>query len=209
MNKEDHQLTPSQRLRKLIREAANKAGLTHEDIDNNYRALMSEEGQTAPKSIMRKVTDKRRPFEFKNVEARCMGRVLKIPHTELLEAQLPQKNVSDQNVTTQVHQDEAPRFTPEENFSSKSPANDTEVTKTKTLDDFEHHGSVRFTDTSKGLFLDLDLILTAQQFERLTLAIPAYMMKIQKDNRSMHCKARVNIFPYQAELIMRAIYGAR
>lgn len=200
MNKPDDHLTTSQRLRKVIRQARKACGRTQDEVDKAFANLMREKGLEAPKSIMTKVRDKRRDFSFTNDEAQCLARALKIPPHIILETQNP------------LFEEDAVFASNASNFAP-APAGKTPPIPSAASDKPEEATSkadiASFHETDTGLTFTLDMELSAAQFERLTLAIPAYMMKIDKSGDRYRCQASVSIFPYQAELVMRAIFGGR
>lgn len=69
--------------------------------------------------------------------------------------------------------------------------------------------SVGIYEVEGGLQLLINMELTHQQFDRLTIAVPEYMMKTEPRGDKIYCRGTVPIFPHQAELIMRAIWGAK
>jgi len=202
VNKPDDHLTTSQRLRKVIRQARNACGRTQDEVDKAFADLMREKGLEAPKSIMTKVRDKRRDFSFSNDEAQCLARALKIPPHIILEAQNPlfeEDAVFASNTSNPAPAPASKNETP----AIPSAAGDKPENTTSEA------GTASFHETDTGLTFALNMELSAVQFERLTLAIPAYMMKIDKSGDRYRCQASVSIFPYQAELVMRAIFGGR
>lgn len=219
--------TTSQRLRRVIQRARKDLGCTQEDIDRAYVRLMAEAGQDAPKSIMTKVRDKRRDFSFSLIEAQCIARALKIPPSAILEVQddlVSQASLEKNNSkagtgsanasNTQTGMEEqlahystkpdsnpaeiAPFADPEAKTASKP--HSAETTK-------EAARGVFVIDRPEGLVLSVNMSLTARQFDRLKLAVPSYMMKTSPDGDKTYVKTKISIFPYQAELIMRAIFG--
>lgn len=69
--------------------------------------------------------------------------------------------------------------------------------------------SVGIYEVEGGLQLLINMELTRHQFDRLTIAVPEYMMKTEPRGDKIYCRGTVPIFPHQAELIMRAIWGTK
>lgn len=196
-------------IRDIIVDARKSSGRTEKQVNREFRRHMAEAEREAPKSIMTKVRDKRRVFSLDEVEARCLALALDIDPVVLIRdasgsapgqdaASAP--DAADETVETDrtPHTDPGPRV--EETGTQKE-----DVLPVRT------YGApgVSFFEVRGSLQIAIDMDLDATQFDRLTLAVPAYMMRIQRAGGVIRCQARVPIFPYQAELIMRAIYGGR
>ena len=219
--------TTSQRLRRVIQRARKDLGCTQEDIDRAYVRLMAEAGQEAPKSIMTKVRDKRRDFSFSLVEAQCLARALKIPPSAILEVQddlvsqasvdkktssapAPQNEPVEEQTGMQeqlAHYSTKPDPKPEVHLPSVDPRAEPAPKSSTSEAPKEAARGVFVIDRPEGLMLSINMSLSARQFDRLKLAVPSYMMKTSPDGDKTYVKTKISIFPYQAELIMRAIFG--
>ena len=201
-------------IRDIILDARKKSGRTEKQINREYRRHMQEAGRDAPKSIMTKVRDRRRVFSLDSVEARCLAQALDIDadiiackdapaaEPEILRDRNPATagmatRSIDPETTTERVTETSPRQMRKKDNSTLLPPRTYGV------------AGVSFAEVAGGLRFSIDMNLDAAQLDRLTLAIPAYMMKIRRAGGIMRCQANVPIFPYQAELIMRAIYGGR
>lgn len=71
----------------------------------------------------------------------------------------------------------------------------------------ERKVSAGFYETTKGLMFLINMELPQHRYKNLILAVPEYMMETEERGEKIYCRAKVPIFPYQAELIMRAIFG--
>lgn len=188
-------------IRDIIIDARKSSGRTEKQVNREFRRHMAEAEREAPKSIMTKVRDKRRVFTLDDVEARCLARALDIDPSIL---------IRDRAETSSHPASSSVSKTVEEPSRGVSPGKEEKAGQVASLTPRTHGApGVSFVEDQGSLHIAIDMDLDASQFDRLTLAIPAYMMRTQKAGGIIRCKARVPIFPYQAELIMRAIYGGR
>ena len=185
-------------VRDIIVDARKASGRTEKQVNREYRRHMEAEGRDAPKSIMTKVRDKRRVFALDPVESRCIARALDIDpaiitRTTPVVGDTPV--TADTSDVIDLPEEQAPRT--EEDSADILPPRTYGA------------GGTSFSEIKGGIRFTIDMDLDAAQFDRLTLAIPAYMMRTTRAGGMVRCRADVPIFPYQAELIMRAIYGGR
>ncbi len=194
--------TKSEDLRRIIRDARDKSGKTEKQINEDYSKLMKEQGLVGLTAIMTKMRDKRQDVILNRTQATCLAAALGIdpeplypmpsPQAEL-EIPAPTLSKQEQNIKAAFPGEGAATAT-----ASKKPASDN-----------SRKISAGCYETEKGLQFLINMALTQTQFDRLTLSIPAYMMRTEPQGEFIYARAQVPIFPYQAEILMRAIYGAQ
>lgn len=191
-------------IRDIIIDARKTSGRTEKQVNREYRRHMQEAGFEAPKSIMTKVRDKRRAFTLTTKEARCLAAALDIDPVILTPATAESKPSAPSASSRRPERAPGDGSNPSE--EERPTGTDDELVLAP-----RSYGAagVRFSEKPDGLQFTIDMDLDHVQFDRLTLAIPTYMMRYQRAGRMIRCRASVPIFPYQAELIMRAIYGGR
>lgn len=191
-------------VRDIIIDARKTSGRTEKQVNREYRRHMQEAGLEAPKAIMTKVRDKRRAFTLSTEEARCLAAALDIDPAILIPATTESKPSTPPSAPPGT--DSAPEVESESDEEERPTGGDDEPVLAP-----RSYGAagVGFSELPDGLQFTIDMDLDHVQFDRLTLAIPTYMMRYQRAGRMIRCRASVPIFPYQAELIMRAIYGGR
>ena len=192
-------------LRDTILDARTASGRTEKEINREYRRHMKEEGREAPKSIMRKVRDKRRVFSLDEVEARCLAKALDISPSWLTNREPTMPKPHPLATEAPPRRPRPPEDIDHTAFDREAKA----IRETPHTSLNNHPLDVGFRDVEGSLHFSISTTLSSAQFDRLTLAIPAYMMRTTRKGDAIHCQADVPIFPYQAELIMRAIYGGR
>lgn len=209
----------SDKIRKIIQDARKKAKLLEKEVNQAYYERMTEAGYTAPTAVMTRVRDRRKPFSLTKLQANILASILQIePASSIYPPESPQQNLLDDKdddviaallnkhaMPQRKTQKDAPKdeIIPLKDLPINSPAPAaSEVRNTPKIE------IGFYTNPNTGgqrLFVNMDM--SESQFERLTLAIPAYMMKTTRVDEKIHVQAKVDIFPYQAEMIMRAIFG--
>lgn len=209
------EMTHSEKIRAVIQEARASAKMFEKDVNEKYHRLMTEAGLTAPRAVMTQVRDRRKEFTLTKEQAQCMAAVLGIKDPSILyPPESPQANLPMEENSVVKFED-----LPMNNKATESGSPDFSVDEVQNSTGQELAGAnkekkagtkiaVGFYQAPEGLKFFLNMELTHQQFERLTLSIPAYMMRTNETENGVFAQAKLTIFPYQAEMIMRAIYGA-
>lgn len=203
-------------VREIVMAASASSGRTQKQINREYRRHMAEAGHEGPKSIMTKVRDRRRVLSLSPTEARCLAMALDIEPSLLTPSIDEDRDTSlddgapsgnGKSTTGGTREDEPVQTEPMP--TSSPPPHEDPAAEPVLAERTYGAAGVGFSQVPEGLRFTIDMDLDASQFDRLTLAIPAYMMRIERAGGQIRCRASVPIFPYQAELIMRAIYGGR
>lgn len=228
----------SDRIRLLIREERETSRMTEQQVNDLYFNNMARRNLTAPKAIMTKVRDTRRDFILNHDEAECMAAALEIGAQLLMPPEAPQRELPiATNSKPPAHEppdltpvdtapaspqpsvvtEQAPERRESDNdrktattvFHTPSPQQAAPTQPRRQESEGGRKISVGMYETDEGLRFIVNKILTPNQFDRLTLAIPEYMMQVERLANGFMTRANVPIFPYQAELLTRAIYGAK
>ena len=103
----------------------------------------------------------------------------------------------------------AERQFPKDNDAGSAPTSSQASETVERRNETGRKVSVGIYEVEGGLQLLINMELTRHQFDRLTIAVPEYMMKTEPRGDKIYCRATVPIFSHQAELIMRAIWGTK
>jgi len=201
-------------VREIVMAASASSSRTQKQINREYRRHMAEAGHEGPKSIMTKVRDRRRVLALSPTEARCLALALDIEPSLLTPSIDVERDTSlddgPSSGSARPPEGDAREDAPAQSEPTPSPPPGEDTAAEPLLAERTYGAAgVGFSEVPEGLRFTIDMDLNASQFDRLTLAIPAYMMRIERGGGRIRCRASVPIFPYQAELIMRAIYGGR
>lgn len=237
MNTESTTPGDQEALRQMIIDARRREKLTEKEVNERYLKAHLDIGISAPTAIMTRVRDKRKTLSFSKRGANILGEILKIdPYLlfppESAQALLPivededkpgpvippcnqKEDVVEADLGFPSLKKDQHRLASSETESS-SPSREEAMTHdeqvsqetTGTQSSKSRKVNLGFYETSQGLTFLINKKLTAEQMERLSLSIPEYMMSVEKLEDGYFCRGQVTIFPYQAELLMRAIYGA-
>lgn len=201
--------TRSDVMRSIVQAARDRLGMQEKEVNAAFHDLMTARGIKAPRAIMTRVRDQRRPLTFTKAEANAIAEVLKIDPSPLLptdlQASLLSDDGDDQNARS-APQAEA-RIEPVKSKSPQGQEPKPELTPPPASN--EKPDRIIITPAGKDLRLIVDYVMTPVQLERFTLAIPVYMISKEHVPTGIRVRANIAIFPYQAELIMRAIFGRR
>lgn len=207
-------------IRATIRAARERHGFQEKDVNEAFHQILTAKGIKGPRAIMTRVRDKRRELVFTKAEAIALAEVLKIDPSPLLPRDAQPSLLVDQEeegsspaADSKQSQEETPQSKPA--TSGEPVTHELEQTQPKRSEQASHTPErdcahkITVTPSRKGLFLQIDYIMSRNQFERFTLAIPAYMTRYEHAPSGIRVRAGVEIFPYQAELVMRAIFGKK
>jgi hypothetical protein len=178
------------RIRQTIKDARVARGLTEKEVNEAYLRAMSLAGEKAPKAIMTKVRDARTSLEFSRTGAEILSDILRLDPELFFVSEKPEGDPEQTGVREEGNSAEASPSAPRPKEQSRKV-------------------SAGFYETPDGLHFLINMELDRERFERLTLSIPEYMMTLEERPGGIYCRAQVPIFPYQAEPIMRAIFGGR
>ncbi len=187
---QNDELAPSDALREIIRNARDKSGKTEKQINRDYLKSIIDKGGKPIAAIMTKMRDKRQEIDLSKTEAKCLAEAL---------------NIDPRSLYSYTREEPAPQFPYDDD--EVAPAQEDPTPAQEVKSNSSRKVSVGIYETEKGLQFLINMFLDKDQLERLTLAIPAYMMKIEQTERGFLVRGQVKIFPYQAHLLMRAIYG--
>ena len=213
----------SLKIRAIIRDQRSEKKMTEEKVNHLYFNNMAARHLTAPKAIMTKVRDMRRNFLLNKDEAECMAMAIEVDPQllypiETAQAELPMERINKPEPVPILVQKPKPRLqvtskladmVNHSNTQMQPAASEQKPLATRKPENETTKVSVGFYETQKGLRFVINKKLTLYEFERLTLAIPEYMMKIERQGEHIFCRANVPIFDYQAELLTRAIFGGK
>lgn len=178
-----------ERLREALIDARRISGRSQDEIDAAYRASAAAIGMSAPKSITNKLRDRRRPFDLDGRSLALLVGAIGPTAGHLIAA--------DDGENRTDHQDGGEPQTGNEHQSDEETAPDAA-------------NVVSITGNGPMLRVEIDMDLDQRQLERLSLTIPVYMMRLGAGTGSRtRCRIDIPIFPYQAEMVMRAIHGGR
>lgn len=202
----------STKIREIIRHEREASRMTEKQVNDLFFGHMADRGLSAPRAIMTKVRDMRRDFILNRDEAECMAKAIGIGPDPLYPISTSQHElpIEAKTSTKPPATSEAPAAAtlPPVERPAATPAV-TALPATRTETETSTKVSVGFYETSQGLRFFVNKKLTQTQFDRLTLAIPEYMMQVERMDGMIHCRATVPIFEYQAELLTRAIFGSK
>lgn len=215
----------SDKLRSIIRERREVLGDTEKQVNDRFYKSMTGRGLSAPRAIMTKVRDTRRDFILNREEAECMAAALQIDVEPLLpigtsQHELPIVPPTSTRPSLDVDSPTAPQAASEQQaplesalptppVPAETPAAQPVATPARAETESSTKVSVGFYETPQGLRFFVNKRLTQNQFDRLTLAIPEYMMTVERQGDRIHCRVNVPVFDYQAELLTRAIFGGK
>lgn len=209
---DETQMTRSEMMRNAIREARSNKGMLEKQVNAAFVEEMKRRQAKGPSAIMTRIRDKRAELQFTKDEALSLAAVLSIDPTPLL-PQGEQNELPIAPLSGEIEPEATADQTTEsesQNTSEKTNEPATVVEKSQAQDGPCKAPAVSFSEAVDGeTTVTINTRLSAEQMTRLCMAIPAYMMKVVREASCVYVQAQVPIFTYQAELIMRAIYGRR
>lgn len=228
---EDNYDKEFERVRTAIREARGRLHMTDLQIDVLFHVKMGK-GPAIPKSITKKIFDKRRPFRLQYKWAEALGEILKIDADQLfipdrMQGELPiDAKVQDERDARDLAQALSPdqkedkemgkpkedpasqtsasdqADTPSQPAANENTANPATVVAQKSTPD------LAFKKDGDRIYMRLNVYLTREKFNKLKLALPVSKMECHDAGDFIHCvtNTKLEILSYQAGIISNIIY---
>lgn len=214
-----------ERVRAAVRNARKRLNITDLQIDVFFHVKMGK-GSNIPKSIMKKICDKRRPYRLPYNWAEALAEILKIEPAEIFipdrkQGELPidiktqdEKDAIELAAALSSEQKEVtPVETPEEKPVSQQPATETSAAN-ENLPSPALAASQKsppdlvFKKDGEKIFMKLNVHLSRDKFNKLKLALPVSRMECRDEGEFIHCVTgtKLEILPYQAGIISNIIY---